>query len=130
MYTYAYERRLTTMRVDIGFTGLLAKSDSGMYARGQVWSSLSLRQKIATIKGQVHYKSVYAVVALSYISAYALLGGLALLAAYKHVAWVRLITKTLAAARAAKPETAEPRAASDRTTADSLAPTAPTVSQL
>ena len=34
MYTYAYERRLTTMRVNIGFKGLLAQSDSGMYASG------------------------------------------------------------------------------------------------
>ena len=125
MYTYAYERRLTTMRVNIGFTGLLAQSDSGMYARGERWSNLSFRRKIATIKGQVHYKSVYPVVALSYVSGYALLGGLALLAAYKHVAWIRLITKTLAAARSAK--AAEPAAAwagAEPPTAESLAPTA------
>jgi phosphatidylglycerophosphate synthase len=125
MYTYAYERRLTTMRVDIGFTGLLAQSDSGMYARGERWSNLSLRRKIATIKGQVHYKSVYPIVVLSYVSGSALLGGLALLAAYKHVAWVRLITKTLAAARAAKtPAPTAAWAGTEPATADSLSPTA------
>ena len=99
MYTYAYERRLTTLRVDIGFTGLLSQSDSGMYARGERWSNLSIRRKIATIKGQVHYKSVYLIVALSYVSGFALLAGLALLAAYKHWAWMKLIAKTLAAAK-------------------------------
>ena len=86
---------------------------------------MSFRRKIATIKGQVHYKSVYPVVALSYVSGYALLGGLALLAAYKHVAWIRLITKTLAAARSAK--AAEPAAAwagAEPPAAESLAPTA------
>lgn len=123
MYTYAYERRLTTMRVDIGFTGLLAQKDSGMYVRGERWSNLSFRKKIATIKGQVHYKSVYPIVILSYISGYALLGGLALLAAYKHVAWVRLITKTLAAARAAQAAPPASPAAPERTTSESLAAT-------
>lgn len=102
MYTYAYERRLTTLRVDMKFTGLVASSDEGMYKRGERWRDLSLRRKLATIKGQVHYKSVYAIVVLSYASGYALLAGLALLATYKHVLWLRLIARTLAAARKAE----------------------------
>jgi phosphatidylglycerophosphate synthase len=95
MYTYAYERRMTTLRVDLGFTGLLAQTERGMYVRGERWKDLSLRRKIATLKGQVHYKSIYPLVVLSYISGYALLAGLALLAAYKHWAWIKLIAKTL-----------------------------------
>jgi phosphatidylglycerophosphate synthase len=104
MQTYAYERRMTAMRVQMGFTGLVGASESSIYQRGERFSDFSLRRKIATIKGQVHYKSVYAVIAVSYISGSALLGGLALLAAYKHVAWVRLIARTLAAARGVQEE--------------------------
>jgi phosphatidylglycerophosphate synthase len=99
MYTYAYERRLTTLRVDLGFTGLLAESDEGMYRRDERWRDFSFRRKVATIRGQVHYKSVYAVVALSYVSGAALLVGIALLTVYKHFLWIRLIARTLAATR-------------------------------
>jgi len=102
MHTYAYERRLTAMRVQMGFTGLMAASEDTVYQRGEQWQNLSVRRKIATIKGQVHYKSIYAVIAVAYISGYALLAGLALLAVYKHFAWVRLIARTLAAARSAE----------------------------
>jgi phosphatidylglycerophosphate synthase len=108
MYTYAYERRLSTLRVDMGFTGLLAQKESGMYERDERWVDLSMRRKIATIKGQIHYKSVYAIVALGYIdrSGYALLAGLALLGLYKHVTWMRLIVRTLKAVRSSATSTA------------------------
>jgi len=99
MYTYAYERRLTTLRVNIGFTGLVASTTANMYERGEKWSDLSWRRRIATFKGQVHYKSIYAVIAVAYVSGIALVAGLALLAVYKHVAWIRLIVRTLAASR-------------------------------
>jgi phosphatidylglycerophosphate synthase len=102
MYTYAYERRLTAMRVDIGFTGLVSHAGENMYQRGERWADLSTRRKIATFKGQIHYKSIYPIIALSYVSATALLGGLGLLAAYKHFAWMRLISRTLTAARRAQ----------------------------
>lgn len=111
MFTYAYERRMTTLRVDVGFTGLLSQSDSGMYKRGERWRDLSFGRKIATIRGQVHYKSVYAVVLLSYLSPAALLAGLALLGAYKHVVWIRLIARTLAAVAASKTPAPAPAAA-------------------
>ena len=107
MHTYAYERRLTAMRVQMGFTGLLAASEATVYQRGERWKNLSLRRKIATIKGQVHYKSIYAVIAVAYISGSTLLIGLGLLAIYKHAAWIRLIARTLAAARAADEQNAD-----------------------
>jgi phosphatidylglycerophosphate synthase len=99
MYTYAYERRLSTMRIGIGFTGLLASTSDNMYERGERWRDLSVRRKIATFKGQVHYKSIYAVIALSYVSGLALLIGLGVFAAYKHVLWMRLIARTLTASK-------------------------------
>jgi hypothetical protein len=107
MYTYAYERRMTTLRVDMGFTGLLAQTERGMYRRGERWRDLSFRRKIATIKGQVHYRSFYPLVVLSYMSGYALLTGLALVAAYKHWAWMKLIAKTLAATKSVEEAKAE-----------------------
>jgi phosphatidylglycerophosphate synthase len=102
MQTYAYERRVTAMRVQMGVTGLVNASEDNVYVRGERWSNLSLKQKFATIKGQVHYKSVYAVIVVSFVSGTALLAGLALLALYKHFAWIRLIARTLAAARTAQ----------------------------
>jgi phosphatidylglycerophosphate synthase len=104
MYTYAYERRLTTLRVNIGFTGLVASTTANMYERGERWRDLSWRRRVATFKGQVHYKSIYAVILVAYISGVALVAGLALLALYKHASWIRLIVRTLAASRQ-RPET-------------------------
>jgi hypothetical protein len=109
------------MRIDIGYTGLLASTTDNMYERGQRWSDLSFRRKIATIKGQVHYKSIYPVIALGYVSGNALLAGLALIAVYKHIAWVRLISRTLAAARTARP---------DRTAIEPTAPAPHTIQEV
>ena len=67
--------------------------------RGERWRDLSWRRRIATITGQVHYKSIYAVIAVAYVSGVALVAGLGMLAIYKHVSWVRLIVRTLAATR-------------------------------
>jgi phosphatidylglycerophosphate synthase len=105
MYTYAYERRLSTLRISIGFTGLLASTSENMYERGERWRDLSWRRRIATVKGQVHYKSIYAVIAVTYISSVALITGLAMLAVYKHMSWIRLIVRTLAASRQQPSET-------------------------
>lgn len=96
MYTYAYERRLTTLRVNIGFTGLVSSKAENMYERGERWRDLSWHRRIATFKGQVHYKSIYAVILVAYLSGLALVAGLALLGLYKHVSWIRLIVRTLA----------------------------------
>jgi phosphatidylglycerophosphate synthase len=118
MYTYAYERRLMAMRVHIGFKGTMAAAEN-VYERHERWADLTLRRKIATIKGQVHYKSVYVVIAVSYISGLALLIGLAALAAYKHFSWIRLVARTLAAAKTAEeqPAPAEPTPALNHTVA-------------
>lgn len=104
MYTYAYERRLSTLRLSIGFTGLLASTSANMYERGERWRDLSWRRRIATFKGQIHYKSIYVAIILGYVSGLALLVGLALLAVYKHVLWIRLIARTLATSRMAQVE--------------------------
>ncbi len=104
MFTYAYERRLTAMRVNAGFTGLVAKSEHNMYERGERWSDFSSPRKLTTIKGLVHYKSIYPIVVLSVVSGTALLIGLAAFAAYKHALWVRLVAQTVSGLRGV-PET-------------------------
>jgi phosphatidylglycerophosphate synthase len=120
MYTYAYERRLSIMRITIGFSGLLAISSDNMYNRGDRWHDFSWRRRLRTFKGQIHYKSIYIVIALAYVSGVALLVGLGLLAVYKHVSWIRLINRTLtesqeqAAARDARQAAAEPQPAEAR----------------
>jgi phosphatidylglycerophosphate synthase len=98
---YAYERRLMAIRVHMGFSGAMASEDK-MYPRGAKWADLSRAQKIVTIKGQLHYKSIYAIIAAAYVSGSVLLAGLALFAAYKHVSWIRLIAQTLDATRNAR----------------------------
>lgn len=100
MYTYVYERRLLTLRTHVKATGHLARSASGVYVRGATFASLTSRQKVGTVAGQLHYKSIYPVIALSYVSGEVLLAGLALLGLYKHLQWVRLIRRTLAAVAA------------------------------
>jgi phosphatidylglycerophosphate synthase len=95
---YAYERRLMAIRVHMGFSGAMASEDK-MYPRGAKWPDLTRAQKIVTIKGQLHYKSIYAIIAAAYVSGTVLLTGLALFAVYKHVAWIRLIARTLDATR-------------------------------
>jgi hypothetical protein len=87
------------LRISIGFTGLLASTGANMYERGERWRDLSRDRKIGTFKGQIHYKSIYFVIALSYVSGMALLVGLGLVAVYKHISWIRLITRTLTASR-------------------------------
>jgi phosphatidylglycerophosphate synthase len=120
MHTYAYERRLSTLRVNMGYTGLLKATSDNMYHRGESWQSLSLKKKIGTVKGQLQYKSIYAAVAVCNLSAIAFLAGLALLAAYKHVTWIRLIARTLAStSTSAKPVDTE-KIQPSRSTAEAL----------
>jgi phosphatidylglycerophosphate synthase len=99
MHTYAYERRLSALRIGVGFTGLLSSTSANMYTRDERWRDLSWSRRIATVKGQLHYKSIYFIIALGYVSGTALLVGLGLLALYKHVLWIRLIMRTVAASR-------------------------------
>jgi phosphatidylglycerophosphate synthase len=103
MYTYVYERRVTALRVHAGFTGAIKQEGDRVYTRGTRWSQLKRNQKIATITGQIHNKSIYAVIAISYVSSLALLVGLALLALYKNWKWIRLIRRTLAVIPVSQP---------------------------
>jgi phosphatidylglycerophosphate synthase len=107
MYSYVYERRLSTLRLQTGFTGRLKRTEAGVYERGARWANLTSSQKIRTITGQLQYKSIYPVIALSYASPSLFLAGLAALAAYKHWQWIRLVNRTLAEVAAAPPAPAE-----------------------
>ena len=99
MYTYSYERRIAILRVDLGFKGFIQARPETMYMRGDRFRDFSWRQKIQTLRPLIQYKSAYAVIAVAAISGVALLVGLSLLAAYKHLSWVRLIARTLEASR-------------------------------
>lgn len=108
MYTYVYERRLTALRHESGFSGHVGRKGSGIYNLEDRWAQLTSRQKIGTVVGQLHYKSIYPVIALSYAPGQVLLGGIALLAAYKHWKWMRLMYSTLAALSPGSVGVAEP----------------------
>jgi phosphatidylglycerophosphate synthase len=96
MYSYVYERRLSTLRVHAGFTGRIKHAETGVYERGTPFRALTRGQQIRTITGQLkQYKSIYPVIAASYVSPLVLLSGLAALALFKHWRWIRLVAKTL-----------------------------------
>lgn len=95
MYVFVYERRLSTLR-QAGYKGHIRQSEAGVYQRGQRWSDLSSNQQLRTVVGLFHYKSVYAVIALSYLPAHIFVAGLGVLGAYKHWKWLRLMQRTLA----------------------------------
>jgi phosphatidylglycerophosphate synthase len=96
MYAFVYERRLTALRVQAGFKGQIRRTATGVYQRGARWSELTGGQQLATLTGLFHYKSVYAVIALSYFPPNVFVAGLGALAAYKHWKWLRLVQRTLA----------------------------------
>jgi phosphatidylglycerophosphate synthase len=95
MHTYVYERRLTTLRVQMGFRGHARFSADRVYQRGTRWSRLTRKQQLGTIAGLFNYKSVYAVIALSFLGPGPFVAGLAALALYKHAKWIRLARETL-----------------------------------
>jgi phosphatidylglycerophosphate synthase len=95
MAIFTYERRLLALRVQAGFKGQMRRTAAGVYQRGMRWSDLTPRQQIGTITGLFHYKSVYAVVALTYLAPAALLAGLTALGIYKHWKWIQLLRQTL-----------------------------------
>ncbi len=119
MYVYVYERRLTMLRVQIKFKGHVKLSDGRVYKRGTRFRDLTREQQILTITGLFNYKSVYAVIALSFLPPLAFLAGLAAIGVYKHFKWIRLTqravregakyaTEATAAAPAATPGSTEP----------------------
>jgi hypothetical protein len=96
MYSYVYERRLSTLRLHAGFTGRIKHSETGVYERGTPFRALTRDQRIRTVTGQLkQYKSIYPVILASYISPIVLLGGLAALALFKHWRWISLVARTL-----------------------------------
>lgn len=95
MWVYVYERRLTTMRVQAGFKGHMRRSETGVYRRGARFLDLTTGQQIETFTSLFMYKSVYAVIAISFLPAMWFLGGLAALGFYKHYKWLRLMARTL-----------------------------------
>jgi hypothetical protein len=119
MYVFVYERRLTALRVQAGFKGQMRRTAAGVYQRGNRWRDLTSRQQLQTLTGLFHYKSVYAVIALSYLPAWWFLAGLVALALYKHWKWILLVRDTLdlsarlstEAAAAAQPPATRPSAA-------------------
>ena len=95
MYIYVYERRLTMLRLQVGFKGHVKLSNATVYQRGTPWRGLTRQQQIRTVTGLFNYKSVYAVVALSFLPPMIFLAGLGAIAAYKHWKWVRLMQRAL-----------------------------------
>ena len=106
MQSYVYERRISILRVQQRVTGPLQHAQTALYTWGTPWTALTARQKLSTFTGMFHYKSVYPVMAIAYISPLALLIGLAAIAVHKHVKWIRLLARTLGATNAT-PATAE-----------------------
>jgi len=95
MYVFVYERRLSALR-QAGYQGHIRQSSSeGVYYRGTPFADLTRKQQIATITGLFHYKSVYAVIALSYLPPTIFVAGLAALGVYKHSKWMLLAARTL-----------------------------------
>lgn len=92
MQTYCFERRLLVIR-------LHAKPNSDPVeskrwdVRTEGWTAFSLKEKIKAFEGLLAYKTVYFMIALSYISNQLLIAGLVLLTIYKHFSWLKLITR-------------------------------------
>jgi phosphatidylglycerophosphate synthase len=124
MYVFVYERRLTALRVQAGFKGQMRRTASGVYQRGMPWSALTRKQQLDTLTGLFHYKSVYAVIAISYLPAVWFLAGLVALALYKHGKWILLVRDTLrmVARLSAEAAAAAPAPASGGVAAEPLKP--------
>ncbi|MBA2556019.1 MAG: CDP-alcohol phosphatidyltransferase family protein [Chloroflexi bacterium] len=125
MYIYVYERRLTMLRIQMGFKGHVKLTNATVYKRGTRFSALTAKQQIVTITGLFNYMSVYAMIALSFLPADVFLVGLGALAAFKHLKWMRLARRAIAegakfAARGAAEGT--PGEADDQRTAVEPAP--------
>ena len=96
MYTYIYERRLTAIRVFAKSTEYINPTGADdMYRWDEPWQLFSRRKKLKALRGIIWYKSIYFMIAISYISVDALLAGLVLLAAYKHYSWIKMLVRTV-----------------------------------
>jgi phosphatidylglycerophosphate synthase len=95
MQVFVYERRLSSLRLQLGYKGQMRRGKADVYRRGMRFRDLTPRQRILTITGLFHYKSVYAVIALSYLPATMFLAGLVALGLYKQLKWILMVRGTL-----------------------------------
>jgi phosphatidylglycerophosphate synthase len=96
MYTYVYERRLTVIRVFAKSSEYINPTHANdLYRRDEPWRDFPAAKKLNAFKGLIQYKSVYFMIALSLLPADFLMGGLVLLAVYKHFAWIKLLVRTV-----------------------------------
>jgi len=96
IYTYVYERRLTVIRIFAKSSEYInPTTDDDFYQKGQLWGQLSRRRQLKALKGLIQYKSVYFMIALSYLPAGMLFAGLLILMAFKHYAWARMLMNTV-----------------------------------
>lgn len=90
MQTYCFERKLLVIRLHAKQANQPAGSKRWNVLTER-WTNFSLRQKVKAIDGLLAYKTVYFMIALSYVSNKFLLAGLILLTCYKHFTWLKLI---------------------------------------
>jgi phosphatidylglycerophosphate synthase len=96
IYTYVYERRLTVIRVFAKSSEYInPTTDDDFYQKGHAWRQLSKVQQMKALRGLIQYKSVYIMIALSYLPGFVLFAGLVALMADKHYAWARVLIRTL-----------------------------------
>jgi phosphatidylglycerophosphate synthase len=96
MYTYVYERRLTVIRVYAKSSEYInPTSPDDLYTKGESWWAFPRQKKIIAFRALIQYKSVYFMIALSWVSPEALQWGLVVLAGYKHFAWLKLLVRTV-----------------------------------
>jgi phosphatidylglycerophosphate synthase len=97
MLGYTYERRLLIIRVHMQSREKAGggRPVGGTYEAGTAWLDLPRGHKVRSITGLVSYKSVYVAILIAAVSPLAFLWALAALAAYKHMAWIRLAVRTV-----------------------------------
>jgi phosphatidylglycerophosphate synthase len=96
MHAYVYERRLLIIRLYAKSSEYIDSTGADdLYAKDEPWTDFSLRKKLNAFKGLILYKSVYFMIALSWLSANVLFAGVIVLTAYKHYAWLRLLIRTV-----------------------------------
>jgi len=96
MHTYVYERRLTVIRVFAKSSEYInPTAPDDLYRKDEAWRNFTRHKQLNAFKGLIQYKSVYFMIALSFISTQALFAGLVVLTAYKHFAWMKLLVRTV-----------------------------------
>jgi phosphatidylglycerophosphate synthase len=97
MLGYCYERRLLIIRVYLQSREKAGggRRTGGTFVPGTPWIDLPVRDKVRTITGLVSYKSVYAAILVAAASSTLYVWALAVLAAYKHASWIRLVASTV-----------------------------------